>query len=80
MRRKSFVGYSGKPESYSTVDREPVKLLEERLRVYKAIRLENNSGESVLNGLQLICDIMRCTDENRVGIVKTGVDESMSYK
>ena len=71
--------YSGKLESYSTVDREPVKLLKERFRVCKAITLENNSGESVLNALQLISDIMRCT-ENRVGIVKTGADESMSYK
>ena len=78
--RKSFVGYSGKLESYSAVDREPVKLLEERRRVCKAIRLENNSGESVLNALQIICDIMRCPKENRVDIVKTGADESMSCK
>ena len=62
------------------MDREPVKLLEERLRACKAIRLEKNSGKSVLNALELICDIMRCTEENRVGIVKMGADESMSYK
>ena len=55
-------------------------MLEERLRVCKAIRLENNSGKSILNALELICDIMRCTEENRVGIVKTDADESMSYK
>ena len=77
---KSFVGYSGKLEAYPTVDREPVKLLQKRLRVYTAIRLENNSGEGVLNPLQLICDIVRCTEENRVSIVKARADESMSYK
>jgi hypothetical protein len=56
-----------------------MKLLEERLRVCKAIRLENNSGESVLNTLQLICDISRCAKENRIGIVKMRADESTSY-
>jgi hypothetical protein len=38
---------------------------------------------SVLNALQLICDILKCTKENRIGIVKrlkTRADESMSYK
>ena len=55
-------------------------MLEERLRVCKAIRLENDSGKSVLNAMELTCDIMRCTEENRVGIAKTGADESMSYK
>jgi hypothetical protein len=59
---------------------EPVKLLAERLRVCEAIRLENNSGESILNTLQRICDILRCTKENRIGIVKTRAVESMSYK
>jgi hypothetical protein len=77
--REGFIGYCGKLESYSTVDREPDKLLEERLRECWAFRLENNSGESILNTLQLICDILRCT-ENRTGIVKTRADESMSYK
>jgi hypothetical protein len=56
-----------------------VKLLEERLRVCQAIRLENNCGESVLNALQLIYDILRCK-ENRIGIVETRADESMSCK
>ena len=46
----------------------------------EAIRLENNSGESVLNPLKFICDIVRCTEENRFDIVKTGVDESMGFK
>ena len=46
----------------------------------KTIGLENNSGKSVLNALQLIYDIMRCTEEDRVGIVETGADESVSYK
>ena len=33
----------------------------------------------VVNPLKFIWDIVRCTEENRVGIVKTGVDESMGY-
>jgi hypothetical protein len=57
-----------------------VKLLEERLRVCLAIRLKKNSGESILNTLQLICDILRCIKENRIGIVKKRADESMCYK
>jgi hypothetical protein len=77
---KSFVGYSGKLETYPTVDREPVKLLKKRLRVCEAIRLKNNSGEGILNPLQLICDIVGCAEENRISIVKAGADESMSYK
>ena len=62
------------------MDREPLKLLEERLTVCKLIRLENNSGKSVLNPLDLVCDIVTCTKENKVGIAKMGADESMSYK
>jgi len=50
---KSFVGYSGKLETYPTVDREPVKLLKKRLRVCEAIRLKNNSGEGILNRCSL---------------------------
>ena len=46
----------------------------------KAVSLENNSGKGVLNPLKFICDIKRCTEENRIGVVKTGADESMSYK
>jgi hypothetical protein len=55
-------------------------LSKEWLRMGEAIRLENNSGESVLNPLKFICDIMRCSEENRIGIVKTGTDESTGYK
>ena len=32
--RKSFVGYSSKFETYSSLEREPVKFLEERLRIH----------------------------------------------
>ena len=47
----------------------------------KAVSVEeNNSGKGVLNPLKFICDIKRCTEENRIGVVKTGADESMSYK
>jgi hypothetical protein len=42
--------------------------------------VENNSGERVLNPLEFIYDIVRCTEENRIGIVKTGADESMCNK
>jgi len=28
--------------------------------------------------LEFLCDIMRCTEENRIGVVKTGTDERMS--
>jgi hypothetical protein len=34
LKRDSSIGYSCQLKSYSTVDREPVKLLEGRLRVY----------------------------------------------
>ena len=46
----------------------------------KAISLENDSGKNVLNPFEFICDMERCTEENRIGVVKTGADESMSYK
>ena len=46
----------------------------------KAVSLKNNSGKGVLNPLKFICDIKRCTEENGIGVVKTGADESMSYK
>jgi hypothetical protein len=78
--RESSIGYCGQLESYCAVDREPVKLLEERLRVCSAIRLENNSGASILNALKLIYDILRGTKENTIGIVKTRADASMSNK
>jgi len=34
----------------------------------------------VLNSLEFVCDILRCTIDNRIAIVKTGADESMSNK
>jgi len=30
--------------------------------------------------LEFVCDIVRCAIENRIAIVKTGADESMSNK
>ena len=42
------------------------------------MRLENNFGEGVLNLLEFILDIVRCTEESRVGVVKTITDTSMS--
>ena len=57
-----------------------MKLLKKRFRVGKAVSLENYSGKGVLNTLKFICDIKRCTKENRIGVVKTGADERMSYK
>ena len=47
-----------------------MKLPEESLRVGVAISLENNSGEGILDTLEFVCDIVRCTEENRVSIVK----------
>ena len=46
----------------------------------KAVSLENNSGKGVFNPLKFFCDINRCAEENRFGVVKTVADESMSYK
>jgi len=43
-----------------------------------AVRLLNNSSKKVLNPLEFICDIMGCTEENRIGLIKTRTDESMS--
>jgi len=31
-----------------------------------------------LNSLEFVCDIVRCAIENRIEIVETGADESMS--
>jgi len=42
--------------------------------------VENNSGERVLNSLEFVCDMLRCTIENRIAIVETGADESISNK
>jgi len=33
-----------------------------------------------LNSLEFVCDILRCATENRIAIVETGADESMSNK
>jgi len=33
-----------------------------------------------LISLEFVCDILRCTIENRIAIVETGADESMSNK
>ena len=41
---------------------------------------QTNSGESVLNPLKFICVIVRCNEDNRIGIVKTEADESMGNK
>ena len=46
----------------------------------EVIKLESNSGESVLNPLKFICVIVRCNEDNRIGIVKTEADESMGNK
>ena len=51
-----------------------------RSRMGKAVSLEKNSGKSVLNPLKFICGIKRCIEENRIGVVKTGADESMRCK
>ena len=45
-----------------------------------AIRLENDSGKRVLDTLKFMRDIKRCTEENRVGVVKARTDEGMSDK
>ena len=45
-----------------------------------AIRLENDSGKRVLDTLKFMHDIKRCTEENRVGVVKARTDEGMSDK
>ena len=45
-----------------------------------AIRLENNSGEGILDTLEFVCDIVRCTEENRIGVVKVRTNEGMSDK
>jgi len=55
-------------------------LPEKRLGVGLAVRRENNFGKIVLNPSELIFDIMRCTEENGIGIVKTRNDESLSNK
>ena len=54
-----------------------MQLSEERLRVGLAIRLEDNSGERVVNALKFIDDIVGGTEENRVSVIKTRTDESI---
>jgi len=34
----------------------------------------------VLNSLEFVCDILRCAIENRLAIVETGAEDSMSIK
>jgi len=48
--------------------------------VDKTVGLENNSGERVLNSMEFVWEILRCAIENRIAIVDTGDDESMSNK
>jgi len=55
---EGFIFYSGQLEAHSAMNRSPVKLLEKRLQVGLAVRLENNSGKRILNALEFICDIM----------------------
>jgi hypothetical protein len=43
-----------------------------------AIRLEDDSGEWVLDTLKFIADVVGRTKENRIGLVKTRTDEWMS--
>ena len=54
-----------------------MQLSKKRLRVGLAIRLEDNSGERVLNALKFIDDIVGGTEENRVSVVKARTDKSM---
>ena len=54
-----------------------MQLLKKRPRVGLAIRLEDNSGERVLNVLKFIDDIVGGTKGNIVSVVKTRTDESM---
>ena len=72
--------YGGKLEAYSAVNRWPMKLLKKRFRMGKTISLEINSGKGVLNPLVFIFDIKRCSEENRIGVVETGADDSMSLR
>jgi len=43
-----------------------------------AVRLESNSGKIVLNPLEFTGDIMWCTEETRICVVKTTTDGSWS--
>ena len=52
--RKGFVCDGGKLETNSALDRKPMQLSKKRLRVGLAIRLEDNSGERVLNALKTV--------------------------
>ena len=54
-----------------------MQLSKKRLRVSLAIRLEDNTGERVLNELKFIDDIVGGTEVNRVSVVKTRTDECM---
>jgi len=52
-----------------------------RYSIYEQVAnvgLENNVGERVLNSLEFVCDMLRCAIENRIAIVETRADKSMS--
>ena len=46
----------------------------------KAIILDNLSVVRIVNALDFNCELMRCTEKNRIGVVKTWADTIMSYK
>ena len=54
-----------------------MQLSKKRLCVGLAIKLEDISGERVLNALKFMDDIVGGTEENTVSVVKTRTDESM---
>ena len=77
--REFFVCDGSKPEKNVAMDKQPMKLSEEVAPSgLQAIRMEDDSGERVLHALEFIHDIVRCTEKNRVGVVETRTDESMS--
>jgi len=50
------------------------------IRSFEWVKLSNwrTILAKVLNSLECICDIIKSTEENRIGVVKTRTDESMS--
>jgi len=44
-------------DEYSAMDSKLMKLLKECLRVSSAIELKNNSGNSIFNTVEFVCDI-----------------------
>jgi len=47
-------------------------MFETWFRVNKEIQLKKYSDKYVLNALECICDIVRCTKENQIGTFQTG--------